>query len=131
MPTSPFQDPAYAADLDVLKEVERSKARLFARESRTLVSLYGRTSGPGWEGSAPTESMLMEVAGTVRIGQRSASDRLGTALHLVDSLPGLLGELEAGRVFVPQAMVVIDETCALSEEKCALVEARVLPWVAQ
>src|SRR4051812_12591725 len=126
MSLTAFLDPAYAGDLDALEELQRSKARDFAAECRTLVSLHKRTSGYGWGGSAPTDSMVMEVAGTCLIGQASAGSRLAEALGLVQDLPGVLAELEAGRVFVPQAKVLLDETVNLTPEVCAEVESRVL-----
>jgi hypothetical protein len=128
MSLTAFLDPAYAADLDALEEVQRDKARTFARECRLYASLASRTTGYGWKGSAPTDSMVMEAAGTCLIGQGTAAGRLVQAQRLVDDLPGLLTELEAGRVFVPQAMVLLDETRNLSPQLCALVEMRVLRW---
>ena len=126
MSLTAFLDPAYAADLDALEELQRSKARDFAAECRTYASLYARTSGFGWQGSDPTDSMLIEAAGTCLIGQGTAGGRLAEALSLVRDLPGLLAELEGGRVFVPQAKVLLDETRNLSTDMCALVEERVL-----
>src|SRR4051812_46120646 len=128
MSLTAFLDPAYAADLDALEQMQRDKARTFAAECRTYVSLNSRTSGYGWQGAQPTDSMVIDVAGTCLIGQGSAGSRLAEALALVEDLPGLLAELEAGRVFVPQAKVLLDETRNLSAELCAQVEARVLGW---
>jgi hypothetical protein len=130
MSLTAFLDPAYAADLDALEELQRSKARAFAKECRIYASLHGRTSGYGWRGTAPTDSMLMEAAGTCLIGQGTASSRLSEALSLVEDLPGLLAELDAGRVFVPQAKVLLEEMRNLTTDACALVEARVLNWAA-
>ncbi|MDX6198395.1 MAG: hypothetical protein QOJ79_1546 [Actinomycetota bacterium] len=72
--------------------------------------------------------MLIDAAGTCLIGQGTAGGRLAEALSLIKDLPGLLAELEAGRVFVPQAKVLLDETRNLTPELCAKVEARVLGW---
>lgn len=127
MSLTAFLDPAYARDLDALEELQRSKARDFAAECRTLVSLDSRTSGYGWQGSAPTDSLVLEIAGTCLVGQQSAGNRLADAIQLVRYLPALLGELEAGRVFVPQAKVLLDETSNLTAEVCAEVESRLLP----
>ena len=126
MSLTAFLDPGYAADLDALKEIQRAKARTFAEESRAYASLHARTSGFGWTGSAPTDSMLIEAAGTCLIGQGTAGARLAEALRLVEDLPGLLAELEAGRVFVPQAKVLLEETRNLTSKASALVEAQVL-----
>jgi hypothetical protein len=131
MSLTAFLDPAYAADLGALEELQRRRARDFAAECRTLVSLYKQTSGFGWQGSAPTDSMLIEVAGTCLIGQGTAGSRLSEALRVVHDLPGLLAALEAGRVFVPQAKVLLEETRNCSPEVCAQVEARVLGCAAE
>jgi hypothetical protein len=72
--------------------------------------------------------MVIEAAGTCLIGQGTAGSRLAEALHLTRDLPGLLSQLDAGRVFVPQAKVLLDETRNLTAEVCAQVEARVLDW---
>src|SRR3954467_10848613 len=106
MSLTAFLDPAYAADLDALQELQRSKARDFAAECRTYASLYSRTSGYGWQGANPTDSMVIEAAGTCLIGQGTAGSRLAEARQVVETMPGLLTELEAGRVFVPQAKVL-------------------------
>ncbi len=50
MSLTAFLDPAYGQDLDALEELQRSKARDFAAECRTLVCLDARASGYGWEG---------------------------------------------------------------------------------
>ncbi|MEO6206292.1 MAG: DUF222 domain-containing protein, partial [Mycobacteriales bacterium] len=68
----------------------------------------------------------MEIAGSCMIGQLSAGKRLAEAMHLVGELPRLLDELAAGRVFVPQARVIVEETAALKPEVCSEVESRVL-----
>jgi hypothetical protein len=67
----------------------------------------------------------MEVAGSCLIGQRAAGSRIDEATHLVGQLPVLLEELEAGRVLLPQARVLIDETRQLVPSVCAEVESRI------
>jgi hypothetical protein len=120
-------DPAYDDALTALEECERHKARAFAAEATVLARLAARTTRTGWQGEAPFESLLLDVAGTCLVGQQSAGARLLDAEHLVGRLPGLLAALAAGRVFVAQARVLIGETRNLDPQACAAVQERVLP----
>lgn len=118
-------DPVWDELLEELTEMQRTRARAFAAESRVLARLESRTSREGWQAKSPYESLVLEVAGSCLIGQRAASDRIDDATHLVRQLPVLLDELEAGRVLLPQARVLIDETRPCTPAVCAEVESRV------
>lgn len=118
-------DPVWDETLDALVDVQRRRARDFAVECRLLARLEARTSREGWQAESPYESLVMEVAGSCLIGQRAAGSRLDDATHLVRNLPVLLAELDAGRVLLAQARVLIDETRHLSGSVCAEVESRV------
>lgn len=118
-------DPGWDAALDELAAIQRSRAREFAAEARVLARLEAKTTREDWQAEAPYDSLLLEVAGSCLIGQRSAADRIDAAVHLVRQLPVLLAELDAGRVLLPQARVLIEETGPCSAEVCAEVESRI------
>lgn len=118
-------DPRWDAALEELAELQRTRAREFAAEARVLARLEAQTSRAGWQAEAPYDSLLLEVAGTCLVGQQAASSRLDAATHLVRKLPVLLDELDAGRVLVPQARVLIEETGPCSAQVCAEVESRI------
>ncbi len=121
-----FSDPAYTAGLDQLAALQATAARTFAAEARVLVELTDGATHDGWRGSAPFDSVLLEVAGTCVIGQQSAGARLADAQHLVTFLPETFGRLQAGTLGVPQARVLISETRHLDALTCSQVEKRVL-----
>lgn len=118
-------DPVWDESLDELVEIQRGRAREFAAEARVLARFESRTSREGWQAQSPYESLILEVAGSCLIGQRAASDRIEDATHLVRNLPVLLGELDAGRVLLAQARVLIGETRHLCASVCAQVESRI------
>jgi hypothetical protein len=117
-------DPGRDEALDALAAVQRGRAANFAAEARVLARLEAKTQRAGWQAEAPYDSLVMDVAGTCLIGQNAASERIDAAVHLVQKLPVLLDELDAGRVLLPQARVLIEETKACSTQICAEVEAR-------
>ena len=65
-----LRDPRYDAGLEELATLEAAEGRLLAARVRVLVSLSGRTSRDGWQGDAPFESVLLDVAGTCVLGSR-------------------------------------------------------------
>src|SRR6476619_4607914 len=115
-------DPQWGESLDELAELQRAKAKDFARESKVLARLESRTVREDWQAEQPYDSLLLEVAGTARIGQNAAHSRIEQALHLTKQLPRLREALAAGTVFVPQARVLIEETLGRRPSVCTEVE---------
>src|SRR5688572_29296686 len=111
--------------LTELSEIQRGRARDFVAEAVVLAGMAATTTGADWMSERPYGSLVLEVAGTCQIGQQAAAQRLDDATHLIDNLPVLTKELQAGRVLVPQARVLIDETRSLSPEISAEVDARI------
>ncbi len=120
-------DPRYDAGLDRLADLQRREAALFVERAQVLAQLAARTSREGWQGHAPFESLLLDVAGTCVLGQVAASSRLLDAEHLVVRLPQVAAALQEGLLAVHQACVVVAETRELAPGVCAEVERRVLP----
>ena len=118
-------DPGWDEGLDELAAIQHGRAREFTAEARVLARFEATTTREDWQAEAPYDSLLLDVAGSCLIGQRSAGDRLDAAVHLVRQLPVLLVELDAGRVLLPQARVLIEETRHCSAAVCAEVESRI------
>jgi hypothetical protein len=123
----PF-DPWGDADLAAVAELDRAEARAFAARAEVLARMLRSASAKalGWDGSAPWAGLVMEVAGTSRVSQRTAENRLGDARHLVDHLPATHAAMSVGDVLVPHALVLISETLTSTADVCAEVEQRVL-----
>ena len=120
MPATLDQD----SSLDALVEIERAEARLLGRRIRSLGALAEAASYDE-KHTGIEQFTVLELAGSCRIGQQSATARQVDAAHVLEDLPLLLAALEAGEVFVPQARVVISETSCCSAEVCAAVDAAV------
>lgn len=127
--TSPgwLRDPRYDAGLSRLEQLQAQESRLYADRAREFAALSAWTSRDGWQGEAPWDSLLLDVAGTCRLGQVAAGSRLLESEHLVGRLPQTLDALDQGWLRVQQAQVLVAETKEQGLEVCAGVEERVLP----
>ncbi len=112
--------------LDAVVAVEADRARLFAREVHELVALGGRSASEQDYGEVVQFAQL-ELAGSCRLGQGTATIRLLQAERLVVALPLTLRALEQGALFVHQAKVVLERTANCTEHIAREVERRVLP----
>src|SRR4051812_48352474 len=112
--------------LDAMVELQRSDARSFAAQCRTLVELDA-LSAQEEELTGLPQYLVMEVAGSCRLGQQAAGSRLLEADRLVNGMPLLLDALEAGQMFLPQARIVLAETGSCSLEMLQRVDAVVTP----
>jgi hypothetical protein len=123
---------AQRAVLDRVGSLEREQSVLFARQARAraeMVRLWGADPG-----------VLVELAGTARIGQDRAGGQLGRAGRLVEHFPIALGLLELGvmRVGTMEIVLAVTKNCRtevmellderLSERLCELdaVDVRAL-----
>ncbi|MDT7571297.1 MAG: hypothetical protein QOE05_1471 [Actinomycetota bacterium] len=114
------------AALDALVELQRADAKSFAAQCRALVALDSLSAQEERATGLP-QYLVMEVAGSCRLGQQAAASRLLDADRLVNGMPLLLAALEAGRVFVPQARMLLGETGSCSREMLPRVDAVVTP----
>jgi hypothetical protein len=123
----------WANDLARLRSLEKREAKVAAERAKVLARMVASTSARelDWAGEAPWDSLLMEVAGTSRVGQRAANTRLDDSEHLVQRLPRTHAALAAGELYVPQARVIVQETRALNAELCAKVEQAIVPTAAR
>ena len=112
--------------LDALRAQEVARAQLFAADVRLLVQLGDLVAGQQrW---AELEQFVdLELAGTLVLGRTSATSRFCDAARLAAALPLTLQMLEAGAIFVHQAVMVLRKTRHCAEEVSRLVEGRVLP----
>jgi hypothetical protein len=114
------------AALDALIDLQRADARSFAAQCRALVVLDALSEQEEQVTAVP-QYLVMEVAGSCRLGQQAATSRLLDADRLVNGMPLLVAALEAGRVFVPQARILLGETGSCSPEMLQRVDAVVTP----
>ena len=114
------------AALDELVELQRSDARSLAAQCRTLVELDGLSELEEAATGLP-QFLLMEVAGSCRMGQQAAGSRIIEAERVVVGLPMMLAALEDGRFFRSQAQIVLTETGSCSMEMLRRVDAAVMP----
>lgn len=116
---------AEALGLAVLEDMAVAEAHLFAEQARQLAELI-RLSEAAHGVDGVERFLVMDVAGTLRTGQMSATTRLMDAQRLVQVLTRTLEALEDGRLLLPQARTVLRETNNCSERVAAEVERRVL-----
>ncbi len=127
-----LRDPAYAlpdqqrAALAEIRSVDADYARAYARRVRARYTLSQR-----WEQAAGgRDDVVLELAGTGKIGQTRATTELGDARRLVEVLRGTLRLLEEGAVFVPTVELLLSLTRRCTDEVAAEVERRVLDRLA-
>ncbi|HEY5890302.1 MAG TPA: DUF222 domain-containing protein [Acidimicrobiia bacterium] len=77
------------------------------------------------------EATAMELRAALRLTRRSADIEIGFAQDLVNRLPRVAAEFEAGRVDVRRARVLIDETIHLTETQARLVVDEVIDRAGQ
>ena len=106
-----------------ITELETQQGRLFAAR---MLAVYDQSRL--WE-QAPSPDMfgILELAGTMRIGQSRAATLQDDARRLVDVLRATLAGLQAGRIFQPAAELLLRLTRHCTDEVAAQVERRVLP----
>jgi hypothetical protein len=110
------------AALEQVRRIERSKARAFAKEARVLAEL-----GELYQGDS---GVLLELAGTARIGQVKAAGQSERARRLVGLFPRALALLEAGEMFEGTAQLLLAVTKNASERVQAEVDRRLSSRVA-
>src|SRR5690242_18609855 len=99
MPTSP--DPlAQRAALDRLDALERQHAAWFAQHLRAAAHV-GAVFGDN------DDTMVLEVAGTARVGQVRATAMLTCGQRMVELFPIALGLLETGVMRVGTAQILL------------------------
>ena len=112
--------------LDALRGREATRAQLFAGDVRLLVELGELVPGQArW--SELEQFVDLELAGTLVLGRTAATNRFCDAVRLAAALPVTVRLLEAGTLFVHQALMVLRKTRNCPEEVSRLVESRVLP----
>jgi hypothetical protein len=118
---------AQRAVLRRIAEVEAERARLLAVQMRLRAEVDRLWDSPldGHE-----QFGVIELAGTARIGLGRAARQLIDGTKLVTELTGTLAGLEAGTVFEPTAMLLLEQTRNCSTEVSVEVERRVLPLIA-
>ena len=123
--------------LDQLAAVAAAEARLLADRADLLVELAA-TSQALYGADGVERHLAGDVAGTLRVGLQAAGLRLADAERLHSTLTRTLAGLRAGRVLVPQALLLLEETRRCAEPVAADAERRVFtglgpdglaPWI--
>ena len=104
-----------------------------------LVDKAGVGRGPGGEVDAAEVAELTadrsigvaaaEVAAVLDWSPVTARIRITQAMRMVDALPATAAALDAGRVDVGRARMIVDRTAVLAVELCGPIERRILPLV--
>jgi len=121
-----------AGRLALLRCTERALAVVAAAQTRTIAAVSGdakrRSELGGFTTGEPVDAPEREqVAVALRLAHSSASRRVDTALALVGRHPDLLNEMASGRISYLHAVVISDETSALSETLARSVASAVIP----
>jgi len=111
------------AALDAVEARQALKAKQYAAEMRELAGLVTLYDGVG-------RDVVMEVAGTARMGQDAASGCLTRAMRQVELFPVALRLLEAGVMHVSTAHILLAVTKHASERVQLQVDLRVSNEVA-
>ena len=123
-------DDAERAGLELLERLAVQEAALFAAQARQLhdsAVLSRRLQGA----DGPERFLVIDLAGTLRIGQLAAGSRLAEAERLVADLPHLHDGLCTGAVLLGQARTVLEETRHCSSEVAAEVDRRLRALAAE
>jgi hypothetical protein len=107
---------AQRAVLDRVASLEREQSVLYARQARAraeMSRLWGADQG-----------VVLELAGTARVGQVRAGGQLSRAERLVEHLPVALGLLELGVMRVGTVEIVLELTKSCSGQVQQLLDAR-------
>jgi hypothetical protein len=118
---------AQRAALRRVAELEAQNARLLAERMRARAEVDRLWDSPldGHE-----QFGVIELAGTARIGLGRAAGQLADGTALVTELTGTLAALEAGELFEPTAMLMLQLTRNCSAAVTIETERRVLPVIA-
>lgn len=104
---------AEAAGLAVLDECGRQEAVLYARRCVQLVA-SAELSARAEQADGKPRLLVLDLSGSLRVGQQAAGNALAEASWLVRAFPLLLAQLQVGAVLVPQARRVLEHTSALT-----------------
>jgi len=116
--------------LDALAGAQRAEAIGWA-ERIAEVARLAELSEQERKVSGTPQYLVLELAGTCRVGQGTASRWLAEAQHFVQALPLTLSLLASGELWVAQARVLLSETFDCEAETARLVEADLLPRAAE
>ena len=95
-----------------------ASARLYRETAEYLHARQGRVRGEGRR-ELIAQEVAMEVATLAQVAPRTGEVRIHQAAMLLERLPGTLAALEAGRISLSHARVVVEQT-----EQCSPQTAR-------
>uniref|UniRef100_UPI0010417EF5 HNH endonuclease signature motif containing protein n=1 Tax=Candidatus Protofrankia californiensis TaxID=1839754 RepID=UPI0010417EF5 len=123
--------PLQACDADacltIMAVIRRQKARLDALMIRTQARFAALREPPEAElGSAGESFAAEEIAAELDLSPAAARMQLDLAVTVIGRLQATLAALEAGAIDLGRLRAVAEATAALSDEKAAAAEAKVL-----
>ncbi|WP_193509728.1 DUF222 domain-containing protein [Cryobacterium sp. BB736] len=95
-------------------------------ELNELKGMFGK-SVP-WKQNLEARALRLEVAMRLKISERAAEGQLAEADQLVTKLPATLAGLTAGEFSYRHAQVMVEHSIGLSDDDCAALEQRALPY---
>ncbi|MCU1673369.1 MAG: hypothetical protein JWN77_1482 [Frankiales bacterium] len=108
--------------LDALVQLQRAEARAYIARCRALVDLQTLAA------PEPTsEFLVMELAGSCRLGQQAAGNQMVEAERVLDALPRMAAAMADGEFFLGQARIVLAETKACDADLLRRVDAVLMP----
>ena len=110
------------AALDALAALHGAEARTYIAQCRALVDLDALSQLDEQTSGVP-RFLVMEVAGSCRLGQQAAGARLVDADRVLSGLPLLVRQMEAGAFFVPQLRIVLAESRSIGLDLLRRVDA--------
>jgi hypothetical protein len=108
---------------------ERVIAWVQAEQIREIAGLARAAEADPAFGDDPEQvyaSVCAEVGLMARVASRTARARVDDAVTLAERLPATLAALSSGRISLPSARAVVEETLALDESLLAEAERRIL-----
>jgi hypothetical protein len=119
-PDLPIDELADIELIELLQHTERLRAQADALQVRVMARLSHLRSDGRYVGD--------EVAAALDWASPTASNKVQTAVNLVERLPETVAALERGEVDFPKATAILEWTEPLSVDQAREVAAQVLPW---
>jgi hypothetical protein len=115
---TPWDRPAFRADLALLRDAVAAAARAYAADARVIARLAAQVPRCAGDerGGTPWTSFRQEIAVARSVSGQAAGTEIARAVRLTAVLPHTLDLLGAGRMTVPRARAFLDELDALDDE---------------
>jgi len=113
------------------RQVAHYQAELLAAARESAYCPQGFEDSPPERTERPQEYAADEIRLALTLTRRAADDLVGTAFVVVERTPDVWAALRAGRIDLPRARVLAEETSTLPEDTCRQVVDQILPVAAE